>query len=681
MADCSKIPTLDLVEISKKGMEDIELFSSSKSNTYTSNVDGDKHLTITGIENTANEYLARAETAYANAFSTLPTKIPVVNYGSGSIVLTPSAPGEYPMNQGVVYAIDGNEVIYRFAGDVSELPYDMSQPFDETKWVDANMVRRHLVYSTSIEGGKKITITNGQTDFGPFYDGGELVTISSTDISLNGKRVSPGNISLNLDRTVISINLALTEDDSLDIYLNSIISEPPEDRINYTIFDVGDYGPLGNPNGDTATFNKCLDAVRAFVAGTALSPSRNGALVRWSRDCVINQPINGTNIRPTWSVVVDGQGSSLDVRTTGGTGWDALGSRRITYRNFTIWADESEGVKNGIQWGRKQTGQVADENYMDNVHVIGSYRRAPLFSMASELNVITHCTFLNDNPNYDDSYALLCDSFNVFNTTSLYADTSGLLVGVGNSHNNNTYIGCKFTRRRDGQANGYCMYWDNNMHGHRWIGCYMIASGEAGIYYKVRDDIHNNSPLNMSFEGHLEKNPSSDYLGYFIRCESHSGNLASHEFLGLKLTDHNLFPNQAILHVVGINLLRVYGDFDFPQTTTNDGTTGKYATLYNPSANVQYVGDARLTSKLNPVVFGNSSDVNLTIIGSTYFNGHSAQTYVKRKSSGSSVSITDSGAGKIIAPSLKGVADSTAPSGSLVVTGNPGEDKFVKVKA
>lgn len=614
-------------------------------------------------------------------YNDLPVKIPVVPYGQGTIVISPVTSQEYPLNQGVVYSVDGNEVIYRFAGTEADLPYDLSQPFDESKWVDANMVRRHLVYSTGYEGGKKITITNGQTEFGPFYDAGELVTISSTQCVLNGSMISPNNISLSIDRTIITLDIqGLDEDSNLDIYLNSIVSQPPEDRTSFTIFDVGDYGILGSPSGDSSTFNACMDAVRSFIAGTALTPSNNGVLVRFSRDSIINQPIDFTNIRAGWTVVIDGNGATLDVRTTGGVGVDCLGSRRVLYRNFTIWADEVYNVKSGMQIGRRKTGQVADENHLDNIHIIGSYRRAALFSMASELNLHTHCTYLNDNPNFDDSYALICDSFNVFNTTSVHTDTSELFVNTGNSHNNNTYIACKFTRRRDGQGNGYCMYWDNNMHGHRWIGCYMIASGEAGIKYVVRDDIHNKPALNMEFVGHLEKNPTSDFLGYFMRLESFTGTLLNHEILGLKLTDHNLFPNQAILHGIGGTRWKIYGDFDFPETTTNDGTTGKYATFYNPSADFQFVGTARLTSKLNPVVFNNSSDVDLTIVGSTFYNDHSPATYMTRKSSGSSITIKDSSAGKLISPALRGITDTLLPSGCLGVEGGPTENKTVKVK-
>lgn len=668
----STITNEQIAELSRNMRVQSEIITSQTYYTPSTASDGKNKVTVFGLEQTVNDFVQ-------NGYNLLPTKIPVVNYGSGTIVVNPINPGEYPINQGVVYALDGTEAIYRFAGGDSDLPYDLSQPFDESKWVDANMVRRKLIRSTS---NGTLSITSGQTDFGPFYDNGELVTISSVQAFLNGSNIAPGNISLNIDRTIVSISHSLDEDSNLDIYLNSIISVPADERTNYTIFDVGDFGPLGNPNGDTETFNKAFDAARAFIAGTALTPDRNGVLIRFSRDAVINQPINSTDFRAGWAVIVDGQGSSLELRTTGGVGIDCLGSRRVTYRNFTIWADEQYNVKSGMQIGRKKTGQVADENQFENVHIIGSYRRAAMFSMASELNVHLHCTYLNDNPNFDDSYALLCDSFNAFNTTSAYADTSELFPNVANSHNNNTYIGCKLTRRRSGQANGYCIHWDNNMHGHRWIGCYMIASGDAGIYYKWRDDLPTGkSPLNLEFVGHLEKNPDSDYLGYFIKCVSETGNGNVHDFLGLKITDHNLFPNQAVILVEGMNRLNIYGDIDIPETTTNDGTTGKYATFYNPSNLVQFVGTARLTSKLNPVVFDNSSDVDLTIIGSTYYNGHSADTYVTRKSSGSSLSIKDSGASKLIAPALRGLTDPNAPSGSLVVSGNPGEDKYVRVKA
>lgn len=63
--------------------------------------------------------------------------LPPVEYGSGSIVLTGVNPGAglYATNQAVWFS--GSTL--RWAGLNSELPYDMSQPFDFTKWVAATV--------------------------------------------------------------------------------------------------------------------------------------------------------------------------------------------------------------------------------------------------------------------------------------------------------------------------------------------------------------------------------------------------------------------------------------------------------------------------------------------------------------------------------------------------------------
>ncbi|UUW39217.1 tail tubular protein [Vibrio phage Artemius] len=49
MTDCSKIPTLTLVEDSKRAMEDTVAFAGSPENTYTSELDGGVKKTITGV--------------------------------------------------------------------------------------------------------------------------------------------------------------------------------------------------------------------------------------------------------------------------------------------------------------------------------------------------------------------------------------------------------------------------------------------------------------------------------------------------------------------------------------------------------------------------------------------------------------------------------------------------------
>ncbi|QGF21011.1 tail fiber protein [Vibrio phage Seahorse] len=51
MADCSKIPTLELVEDSKKGMSDIVSFANSSDNTYQSEFDNSTRTTIKGALN------------------------------------------------------------------------------------------------------------------------------------------------------------------------------------------------------------------------------------------------------------------------------------------------------------------------------------------------------------------------------------------------------------------------------------------------------------------------------------------------------------------------------------------------------------------------------------------------------------------------------------------------------
>lgn len=63
-------------------------------------------------------------TAYAPVY-------PAHVYGTGTLVLNPVGAGEYPARQ----VIENAPNRYVFAADFSELPYDMTQPFDDTKWI------------------------------------------------------------------------------------------------------------------------------------------------------------------------------------------------------------------------------------------------------------------------------------------------------------------------------------------------------------------------------------------------------------------------------------------------------------------------------------------------------------------------------------------------------------------
>lgn len=226
----STISTKQLQDLNTNSKVFNEVVTSDQNVTPSAASDGERKVTLAGLENRLDGVIAD----YSNTFQ---TKIPTVDYGSGFIVLSPANPDEYPLNQGVKYTDGGSSAIYRFAGDTDDLPYDLSQPFDESKWIDANVVTTLQTFPVSA--------TANQFIFGPFFSNGEQVEIQYVNVYCNGKKQKELDSGTGLGSYTIlaggQIQLAGWTADEGDIFefeVNAVRNAPV---VSKTVNDILDY--------------------------------------------------------------------------------------------------------------------------------------------------------------------------------------------------------------------------------------------------------------------------------------------------------------------------------------------------------------------------------------------------------------------------------------------------------
>lgn len=297
MSQCTNIPSLTLVEDSKKGMNDVVSFAGSEEDQYISELDFQSKRTITGIQNLADQALVTLS-------NSLPTKIPTVDYGSGFIVSEPVNPNEYPVNQGVLYSSGGETAVYRFTGSESDLPYDLSQPFDESKWIDANVVQSFVVKSSD---ALDFTVSNGQSLFGPFLDSqGETIELLGVTAIIGGSTMAPGyGFTIVNNRTQVQlIDIPITSDTSVMFEINTLSSDKLQQQGGYSkpvnvdydafetiiqpqidagngIFDLGD----GNYHFNSSAYFDGLDSIGFYGKGqgrTVITSNQNQVPIRTS---------------------------------------------------------------------------------------------------------------------------------------------------------------------------------------------------------------------------------------------------------------------------------------------------------------------------------------------------------------------------------------------------------------
>ncbi len=243
-----------------------------------------------------------------------------------------------------------------------------------------------------------------------------------------------------------------------------------------TIVDVRHYGAKADGvTNDAPAFNAAIRYIRDHQRPAGVEDIKFGPTLKISSGVyAVSDSIDLTQLRDI-NLLIDGDGSVILGKCTGEPVIDALGSRWLTFRNLTIIGDKTQTPKLGIQLGRLSAWVVADDHLFDDVKIIGYYSLACLLNLAAETTGFHHVLLWNDRAD-PQSYCLIQDGVNHFDTKSKFVPGQAENAEQANSFNENEFINCDFRH-----AGGGVPVWLGDTARHRFIRCYAVGIGAAAF--------------------------------------------------------------------------------------------------------------------------------------------------------------------------------------------------------
>lgn len=380
--------------------------------------------------------------------------------------------------------------------------------------------------------------------------------------------------------------------------------------------NVAWFGAVGTAD-DAPAINAAIAYAKTLLNNAERSADGNGIEVMLDRDHIIQSPINLTGLRSSFAFVFNGNGATIHAKTTAKQAIDALGSKRIIFQNFTVWADLADNVYWGLTLGRKTTGETADDHRLYNVTFQGYYTKACMYNVASEQVTYHSCFFMNDYDSGSNAYCIVMDSYNSFGVTSDYATLTGLTADTSSSFNANQFYGCRFYRRSfDGNDSiTYAIYMDQNCQKHHYQSCYLVAGRTAAIKIAYRDSATGGwDDLNgFYFDSHIEKYGGASALLYSVQFISDTGtkDAIAHDFV---FKDNNPHSTASIFNVTNLNSMKMV-NCDISIIRTSTGTP----VLCLPQADISYIGRIAIPATMGTQTFnGAMGDIQLTLRNGTH---------------------------------------------------------------
>lgn len=243
-----------------------------------------------------------------------------------------------------------------------------------------------------------------------------------------------------------------------------------------TVVDVRQFGAKADGvSNDAPAFNAAIKYIRERQTPAGVEDIKFGPTLKIpSGVYAVSESIDLTQLRNI-NLLIDGDGSVILGKCKGEPVFDALGSRWLTFRNLTIIGDKTQTPKLGIQIGRLSAWVVADDHLFDDVKVIGFYSLACLLNLSAETTGFHHVLLWNDRAD-PQSYCLIQDGVNHFETKSKFVSGQAENAEQANSFNENEFINCDFRH-----AGGGVPVWLGDTARHRFIRCYAVGIGEAAF--------------------------------------------------------------------------------------------------------------------------------------------------------------------------------------------------------
>ena len=269
----------------------------------------------------------------------------------------------------------------------------------------------------------------------------------------------------------------------------------PLQQIQATIgVNVRDYGAKGDGvTDDTGAINAALNYARSIH----VSGHTTFRLTFPAGRYVVTAPLNFTGFTDSMSgSVIDGCGSEIWAKMSGGVVIDCLGSRWLTFRDLTVYGDTITTPRIGFQIGRTGNTGVGDYHTFANVKAWGNFQLAPLYNHGAEQTSFYSCEFRNDMTGANRFCAVL-DGMNHWAVASTFVTVTAA-TETNESFLTNLFVACTF----QGQGSNGAV-WLGNTGYFSFARCYASAPSWIFSLYKLTGTA----------------SPASSYLDIECHCE------------------------------------------------------------------------------------------------------------------------------------------------------------------
>jgi hypothetical protein len=267
------------------------------------------------------------------------------------------------------------------------------------------------------------------------------------------------------------------------------------------VVNVKDFGAKGDGvTDDTAAINAALNYIRAnkiFVSGGSThSPFK---LVFPSARYLVTAPLNFTGLASIPGGVIDGQGSEIWAKMSGGVVIDCTGSRWLRFQDLAIYGDPTTTPKIGIQFA-KVINASADYHTLMRVNVWGNFTFTALYNCGSENFGVYDCSF-NNAATGSNRFGAVLDGLNHWNTQSTFVTVTNPVETVA------SFQQCVFVNSAFFSVATGGVIWMGACQRHAFKRCYMADTTAGSNVLTVYQPNTGAPALDfIEFDVHVETN-------------------------------------------------------------------------------------------------------------------------------------------------------------------------------
>ena len=301
---------------------------------------------------------------------------------------------------------------------------------------------------------------------------------------------------------------------------------------------TADYDPIARTGtDDTAAFDSvwadAVAAAKTLISGPAGASATSVTILIPPGFYRINGSINWTDTRVAQNINVIAYGAVLFGRhTVAKPVVDLLGTRWAHINGLTIFGDDTDTPRCGIQIGRFSSAAIGNNVFRD-VTTFGFYTLTGFYNVASENTQFLGCRFHNSEET-NDTFTYIGDGRNHWTVASDHV-TISISQPQEMSFTNNYYGSCEFRH-----GGGFDSVWLAGTAGHYFNrGCYFLAFDASNVrIYLTSTSLHRNLTLNGHFETGNDNVPAgSGNLGVLTTIEI-EGDTTVATLDGLKIDTH-----------------------------------------------------------------------------------------------------------------------------------------------